>query len=171
MTSKVRLARKQMGKGLRYHHMLWSVVIGHVPLWLDDDRVCYQGRVWGACCLALAVPGPDRGSWAAAQGSHYSCGVRALALLHTAALGLLHQLPHTVQLSLWKDMAKERTRGGWEGFLPRILKDGHDTVLWKVIMLHTTFTSHLNLVWCWTGSTQWGHLTFSANNNCLPRCC
>lgn len=27
-------------------------------------------------------------------------------------------------------------RGGWEGFLPRILKEGHDTVLWEVIMLY-----------------------------------
>lgn len=34
--------------------------------------------------MALAVPGPNRSSWAAAQGSHYLCGVLALALLHTA---------------------------------------------------------------------------------------
>lgn len=96
--------------------MLRLVVVGHVPVWLDDDRVCYQSRVRGACCLALAVPGPDRSSWASAQGSHYSCGVLALALLHTAAPGVLHQLPLTVQSSLWKDMAKERAGGGWEGF-------------------------------------------------------
>lgn len=34
VTSKVRQARKQMGSRLRYHHGLWLVVIGHVPVWL-----------------------------------------------------------------------------------------------------------------------------------------
>lgn len=51
--------------------------------------------------------------------------------------GVLHQLPLTVQSSLWKDTVKERARGRWEGFLPTILKDCPDTVLWKVSVLLT----------------------------------
>lgn len=120
-----------MGRGLRYRHMLRSVVIGHVPVWLDDDRVCYQSRVWGARCLALAAPGPDRSSWAAAQGSHYSCGVLALALLHTAAPTATYCTIKSVE-----GHSEGEGRGGCKGFLLRILKDGHDTVLWKVIMLY-----------------------------------
>lgn len=103
--------------------------------------VCYQSRVWGACCLDLAAPGPDRSSWAAAQGSHYSCGVLALALLHTAALGVLHQLPLTVQSSLWKDTEKERAGGEWEISCQQSWKTA--MILYEIIMLYTAITSHL----------------------------
>ncbi len=126
---------------------IWDITTCCDQFWLATFlcgwtmRVCHQSRVWVACCLALAAPGPDRSSWATAQVSHYSCGVLALGLLHTAALGVLHQLPVTIQSSLCKDTAaKERAGGGWEVFLPRILKDCNDIVLWKVILQYTTFT-------------------------------
>lgn len=63
--------------------------------------------------MALAAPEPNRSSWATAQGSHYTCGVLALRLLHTAVLGVQHQLPLTVQSTVCKDTAKEKIGGGW----------------------------------------------------------
>lgn len=95
VTSKVRQARKQMGSRLRYHHGLWLVVIGHVPVWLGWwDRVrrteSEGPAVWfwlhrgltGAAGLLHSVPIIHVRTW--------------LAILHGTALCVLHQLLLTV---------------------------------------------------------------------------
>lgn len=130
------------------------ITMGRGCLWCSwTMRARYQSRMWGAGA------GAGQSSWAAAQGSHYSLGVLALALLHTTVLGALHQLPRTVQSGPCKDMAKGGIGGfGWGAGLPAKIPERQlqhcESHYAECRQLNTDLTQHISALLVVSFSSQ-----------------
>lgn len=101
VTYKVRQGQEADGQGSEISPHTVSVVIGCIPAWLKDDRVCYQSTVWGVLLFDFGCTG----AWQEQLGY---CTRFPLFMwdpdISTAELGVLHRAPPIVQL--WQSCTK-----------------------------------------------------------------
>lgn len=136
MTSKVRPARKQMGRGPKISpHAAGQLWLAAFLCGRTMTECVIRPECEGACCLALATAGAWQEQLGCCTG--FPLFTWGPGISTTARCFAGRASPTDTYCTIWSVEGHGKGEGSGRVFLPRLLKDGYGIpVLWKVIMQH-----------------------------------